>query len=169
MKKFWKALGIAALAAAVPVRVKKDTETGKKKFQSLLLSVDVGPGENGEGTDVGINFGEGIVTGAITNLVDAKKEANLFADDEPEAAVLGADELQVITDEAQEAADQAQTITDEVQEVADEAQAIADEVQEVADEAKAIADEAQEAADEAQSVAGEVQEIIEASEFDPEI
>ena len=45
MKTIWKVLGITALAAAVPVRVKKDREKGKKTYQSLLLSVDVGPGE----------------------------------------------------------------------------------------------------------------------------
>ena len=135
MKKIWKVLGITALAAAVPVRVKKDEAAGTKKYQSLLLSVDVGPGESGEGTDVGIDFGKGVITGAISNLMAAKKEANLFADDEPDAAVLDADELQVIADEAQEAADEAQAIADEAQEAADEAQAIADEAQEAADEA----------------------------------
>ena len=167
MKTFWKALGIAALAAAIPVRVRKDETTGKRKYQSLLLSVDVGPGEDGEGTDIGINFGEGIISGAITNLVDAKKEAELFADDEPEAAVLDAEDLQTIADEAQEAADEAQAIADEAQEAADEAQAIADEAREAADEAQAIADEAQEAADEAQALAEDVQEAAEAV-FDPE-
>lgn len=146
MKTIWKVLGITALAAAVPVRIKKDEITGKKKYQSLLLSVDVGPGENGEGTDIGINIGEGVISNAITSLVDARKEAELFADDEPEAAVLDADELQVIADEAQEAADEAQAIADEAQEVADEVQAIADEAQEAADEAQAAAGEAQEAA-----------------------
>ena len=119
--KFWKALGIAALAAAVPVRIKKDDTTGKKKLQSLLRSVDIGPGENGEGTDIGINFGEGVIHSAITNLMDSKKEAELFADDEPEAAVLDAEELQVISDEAQETAEEAQAIAGEAQEAADEA------------------------------------------------
>ena len=121
MKKIWKVLGITALAAAVPVRVKKDEANGTKKYQSLLLSVDVGPSENGEGTEVGINFGKGVVTGAITNLVGARKEADLFADDEPEAAVLDADELQISADEAQEAADEAQAIAGEAQETAGEA------------------------------------------------
>ena len=121
MKTIWKVLGITALAAAVPIRIRKDETTGKKKYQSLLLSVDVGPGEGGEGTDIGINFGEGVITGAISGLVDAKKEAELFADDEPEAAVLDESELQIIADEAQEAADEAQAIADEAQEAADEA------------------------------------------------
>ena len=137
MKTFWKVLGITALAAAVPVRIRKDGEKRKKTYQSLLLSVDVGPGENGEGTDIGINFGEGVITAAITNLMTAKKEAELFADDEPEAAVL---ELQALADEAQEAADEAQALADEAQEAADEAQAIADEAQEAAEEAAEAAE-----------------------------
>jgi len=87
MKKFWKALGIAALAAAVPVRFKKDEATGKKTYQSLLISVDVGPDESNGGTTVGINLGEGLLTSAIANLVGSKKEAVHFADNEPEAAV----------------------------------------------------------------------------------
>ena len=142
MKNIWKVLGVAALAAAVPVRVKKDETTGRKQYQSLLLSVDVGPGEDG-GTDIGINIGEGVIAGAITNLMTAKKEAELFADDEPEAAVLDAEELQTIADEAQEAADEAQAIADEAQEAADEAQAIADEAQEAADEAAEAAEAAE--------------------------
>ena len=90
MKKFWKALGIAAIAAAaVPVRFKKDEETGRKTYQSLLLSVDVGPDqETGEGTSVGINIGEGLLSGPLSKAVMAKKEDGLFADDEPEAAVV---------------------------------------------------------------------------------
>ena len=91
MKKIWKVLGIAALAAAVPVRVKKDRKTGKTNYQSLLLSVDVGPNEDGEGTDIGVNIGEGFINSVITGAVTAKREADLFTDD-PEEAVLFADE-----------------------------------------------------------------------------
>lgn len=89
MKKFWKALGAAALAAAVPVRFKKDDATGEKTFQSLLVSVNVGPGEEG-GTSIDINFGDGVLTQAIGGLVNAKKESKLFTED-PEEAVLFAD------------------------------------------------------------------------------
>ncbi len=89
MKKFWKALGVAALAAAVPVRFQKDDATGEKTFQSLLVSVNVGPGEEG-GTSIDINFGDGVLTQAIGGLVNAKKESKLFTED-PEEAVLFAD------------------------------------------------------------------------------
>lgn len=91
MKKFWKVLGLAAIAAAVPVRVKRDDATGKKTYQSLLLSFDVGPDEEGIGTEIGVNVGEGLLTNAIGGLVNAKKEAHLFTDD-PEEAVLFADD-----------------------------------------------------------------------------
>ena len=91
MKKIWKALGIAALITAVPVRIKRDEETGKTTYQSLLLSVDVGRNDDGEGTDIGINIGEGLINSVITGAVNAKKEADLFTDD-PEEAVLFADD-----------------------------------------------------------------------------
>lgn len=91
MKKFWKALGITALAAAVPLRFKKDDITGKKTYQSLLISVDVCPSQNNTDMDIGINLGEGLLTNAISGLISAitaKKETIHFADDEPEAAVV---------------------------------------------------------------------------------
>ena len=91
MKKntIWKALGLAALAAAIPLKVKKDEETGKRTYQSLLFSVDVGPDrETGEGTDIGVNVGEGLLSGPLSKAVAAKKEDGLFADDEPESAVV---------------------------------------------------------------------------------
>lgn len=99
MKKFWKALGVAALAAAVPVRFQKDDATGEKTFQSLLVSVNMGPGEEG-GTSIDINFGDGVLTQAIGSLVNAKKESKLFTEN-PEEAVLFADnqpETAVVTD-----------------------------------------------------------------------
>ena len=83
MKKLWKALGITALAALVPVRIKKDEETGKKTFQSLLWKVDVAPGENGEGTDLGLGLMDGVLTAPLMNAITAKEEAELFTDDPP--------------------------------------------------------------------------------------
>ena len=154
MKKYWKYLGIAALASVIPVRVKRDEETGKRTYQSLLFSVDVGHGANGQSTNISVNV-EGVIGSAISGLLAAKNESELFADNDPEAATLDAEDLQVIADVAQEAADEAQ-------EAADEAQAIADEAQEAADEAQAIADEAQAVADEA----AEAEEALEAEAAD---
>ena len=146
MKKYWTYLGIAALASVIPVRVKRDEKTGKRTYQSLVFSVDVGHGDNGQSTDISVSV-EGVIGSAISRLKTAKAESELFADNEPEAATLDAEDLQVIADAAQEAADEAQEAADEAQKAADEAQAIAD-------EAQAIADEAQEAAD---------------ADFDPEL
>ena len=90
MRNFWKAFGItAALAALVPVRVKQDEETGKKTYQSLLMSLDITPNaEAGDKETVGLNICDGVVSRAIVHAVTAKREAELFADDEPEAALL---------------------------------------------------------------------------------
>lgn len=137
MKKFWKALGIAALAAFVPVRFQKDEETGKKKYQSLLLSVDVGPGENETGTDIGINLGEGVLTELGRKVVGARREAAMFTDDPAEAAVEAADLAQTPADAAQAAADELHAVADELHAAADEAQAAADELQTTVDEADA--------------------------------
>lgn len=126
MKTFWKALGITALAALVPVRFQKDEKTGKRKYQSLLLSVDVGPGEDETGTDIGINLGEGVLTDLGRAIVGARREAEMFTDDPAEAAV-DPEELQTVADDLQAAADEAQAVADELQAAADEAQATADE------------------------------------------
>lgn len=125
MKAFWKALGVAALAALVPVRYRKDEESGRKTFQSLLISVDVGPGKDEIHTDIGISLGEGVLTDLGRKLMGAK-EAGMFTDDPAEAAV-DAELAQALADEAQAAADEAQSIADDLQAAADEAQAAADE------------------------------------------
>lgn len=128
MKKFWKALGLAALAAAVPVRFQKD-ETGKKKYQSLLISVDVDPNEDGQGAEIGINLGEGLLTNAITNLVGAKKEQHLFADDEPEAAVVEPIEF-VAPEEVKAEAEEGKAEIEEARTEAEEGKAEIEEAQE---------------------------------------
>lgn len=103
MSKFWKALGaITALAALVPVSIKEDEETGKKTYRSLLLSLDVKTDEAAQEKQIGLNIGDGVISGAITSAVTAKREAELFTDDPAEAVV-----AQTIADEAQAAADEA--------------------------------------------------------------
>ena len=126
MKAFWKALGITALAALVPVRFLKDEETGRQTFQSLLLSVDVDTDQEGKTVDIGVNLGEGVLTGLGRKLAGAVRESEMFTDDPAEAA-LDPEELQTVADDLQAVADEAQAIADELQGAADEAQAVADE------------------------------------------
>lgn len=134
MKAFWKALGLTALAAFVPVRIQQDEETGRKKFQSLLLSVDVDTDQEGKTVDIGVNLGEGVLTELGRKAVDNLRESEMFTDDPAEAAV-DPEELQTVADDLQAAADDAQAAADELQAAADEAQAAADEAQTAADEA----------------------------------
>lgn len=126
MKAFWKALGVAALAALVPVRYRKNEETGKQTFQSLLLSVDVDTDQEGKTVDIGVNLGEGVLTDLGRKLAGAVRESEMFTDDPAEAA-LDLEELQTVADDLQAAADEAQAAADELQVAADEAQAAADE------------------------------------------
>lgn len=126
MKAFWKALGVAALAALVPVRYRKNEETGKQTFQSLLLSVDVDTDQEGKTVDIGVNLGEGVLTELGRKLAGAVRESEMFTDDPAEAA-LDPEELQTVADDLQAAADEAQAAADELQAAADEAQAAADE------------------------------------------
>ncbi len=122
MKTFWKALGVAALAALVPVRFQKDEETGRQTFQSLLLSVDVDTDQEGKTVDIGVNLGEGVLTGLGRKLAGAVRESKMFTDDPAEAA-LDLEELQTVADDLQAAADEAQAAADELQAAADEATA----------------------------------------------
>ena len=136
MKTFWKALGIAALAALVPVRYRKNEETGQQTFQSLLLSVDVDTDPEEKTVDIGVNLGEGVLTDLGRKLAGAVRESEMFTDDPAEATV-DPEELQSVADDLQAAADEAQAAADEAQIAADEAQAAADEAQIAADEASA--------------------------------
>lgn len=81
MKKFWKtALRLATLATVIPVNVTHDEATGKTTYQSLLVSLDVTTQPDGSRTDIGLNLGEGILTGAIRSIAAARKESAMFAD-----------------------------------------------------------------------------------------
>lgn len=83
MKKFLrKALGLVTLATVVPVSITHDQITGKTTYQSLLASLTIGTNEDGVHTDVGLNLGEGVLTGAVHSLLAAQKEAAMFADHE---------------------------------------------------------------------------------------
>ena len=87
MKNFWKALGIAALATVIPVQISKDEETGTRSYRSLLLELEsIRKDENHQ--EINIRLMHGLLTAPIYDLLAAKKEIALFADDEPEAAVI---------------------------------------------------------------------------------
>ena len=113
-----KVLGAAAAVAALtPYQVEKDEETGATTLKALVWGAKSTPAAEGTGREVSVTLGLNLPRQA---------EAEFFADDEPDAAILEAEELQIIADEAQEAADEAQAIADEAQEAADEAQAAAE-------------------------------------------
>ena len=88
MKKFWKTLGLTALAAAlVPYRIEGDKETGALTVQALLWKLTEKTDANGA-KNVSIkflSFGADEEDGLFT---DDPEEAVLFADHEPEAAVI---------------------------------------------------------------------------------
>lgn len=83
MKKFWRnALRLATLATVIPVSVTHDESTGKTTYQSLLASLEIGPGQDGITREVGLDLGEGVLTSAVRQMVAAKKESALYADSE---------------------------------------------------------------------------------------
>lgn len=95
MKKFLKkVLGLATLATVIPVTITHDEATGKTTYQSLLATLTIGTNGDGVHTDVGVNIGEGVLTGAVRSLIAAQKEAAMYADYElePTAPVVPAAE-----------------------------------------------------------------------------
>ena len=88
MKKFWKALGLTALAAAlVPYRIEGDKESGALTVQALLWKLTEKKGANGA-KDVTIKFLSFGADEEDSLFADDPEEAVLFADHEPEAAVI---------------------------------------------------------------------------------
>lgn len=81
MKKILKALGVAVAAAAVvPCKIEKDEITGVKTYQSLLSRLRVGPGKDGEGTDIRFSLLDGLLPTALRG----EREEEDYADDELE-------------------------------------------------------------------------------------
>lgn len=137
MKKLLKALGITAVIASVlPYRVHRDEETETTVVDALLWQATRRPGEGEDKNQVDITFG------FKSPLQVQQEEHALFADDEPEAAIVAADLAQAEADAAQAAADEAQAEADLLQAAADEAQAAADDAATAADEAADFGPEA---------------------------
>lgn len=138
MKNIWKALGITALAAAViPYRIRKDKEEDVTTVDALLWQLTRRPGEGEEEknqVDITIGFKSPLQDKRDEQelFTEDPDEAVLFADDNPDAAVVSdaADFVQAAKDEAQAAADEIQAAKDEAQAAADEAEAAAEEATE---------------------------------------
>lgn len=81
MKKFWKLLGVTALAVGLtPYKVEKDPETGENSYQALLYRLTSAPGQGEDKWDIGINLGEGTLTSKLMSAVE-KEEPHLFSDE----------------------------------------------------------------------------------------
>lgn len=127
MKKILKALGVAALAAAViPCKVEKDEETGVKTYQSLLSRLRVGPGADGEGTSINLDLLNGIIPTALRG----ECEEEDYADGELDLDTVETEpvfEMSFKVERGVPAEDDAQAAADGAQAAADEAEAAADE------------------------------------------
>ena len=102
-----KVLGAAAAVAALtPYKVEKDEETGATNIMALLWGARYTPATEESGRGIDVTLGLHVPT-------LPKDEAELYADDDPDAAVLEAEALQIHAEEAQEAAGETQAVTDE--------------------------------------------------------
>ena len=132
MKAFWKVLGFAALAAGLtPYKVEKNEETGENSYQALLWRITSMSSEDGKKKDIGINLGEGTLTGKIMETVEKQKEAHLFSDELSVEYTAG---------DAEEAAEEAAEAAIEAAEEAAEAIDKAAEAEEAAAEAEEAAE-----------------------------
>lgn len=107
MKKFWKVLGFTALAAAViPYRIEGDKETGSRTLQALLWKATekVKPDGTKDITIKMLSFGPDEEDDLFT---DDPDEAVLFADHEPEAAVIGPEDAAITAEETAAAQEEA--------------------------------------------------------------
>lgn len=142
MKKLLKALGIAAIAAAViPCRVEKDELTGEKTYQSLLSRLRVGPGGNGEGADVRLDLLGGVLPTAL-----GRGEADDFDSGELDLDGEPVFEMTLKVEREAPAGEEARTAADEAQAAAGKAQEEAERAREEAERAREKADAAAEAA-----------------------
>ena len=82
MKKFWKILGLGALAVGLtPYKVEKNEETGEKSYQARLWRITSAPAGEDKKIDIGINLGEGTLTSKLMNAAERKDEPHLFSDE----------------------------------------------------------------------------------------
>lgn len=132
MKKFWKVLGLGALAAGLtPYKVEKNEETGEKSYQALLWRITSAPVGEDKKIDIGINLGEGTLTSKLMDIVEKKEEPHLFSD-ELSVEYHAGDAKDAVEDLAEKAADAAEDVADAVEDVAEK---VADAAEEAAEKA----------------------------------
>ena len=82
MKAFWKLLGATLAIGLTPSKVEKNEETGEKSDQALLWRITSAPGESEGQREIGINLGEGTLTGKLADVIEKKnEETHLFSDE----------------------------------------------------------------------------------------
>ena len=139
MKKFWKVLGLGALAAGlVPYKVETDEETGEKSYQALLWRITSAPVGEDKKIDIGINLGEGTLTSKLAEVMEKKEEPHLFSD-ELSVEYHAGDVKEAVEDFAEKAADVAEDV----------AEAAADAVEKAADAAGDVVEKAADAVEKA--------------------
>lgn len=132
MKKFWKVLGLGALAAGLtPYKVEKNEETGEKSYQALLWRITSSPAGDDKKIDIGINLGEGTLTSKLMDIVEKKEEPHLFSD-ELSVEYHAGSAVEAAEDLAEKAADVAEDVADAVE---DAAEKVADAAEEAAEKA----------------------------------
>lgn len=140
MKKFWKILGLGALAVGLtPYKVEKNEETGENSYQALLWRITSMPGEDGEKRAIGISLGEGTLTSKLMEAVEKKEEPHLFSDElSVEYAAPTADGVRAAVEEVkEEAAEAVEEAAGKIGEAAEEAAEAAEEAAEEISEPKA--------------------------------
>ena len=127
MKKFWKILGLGALAVGLtPYKVEKNEETGEKSYQALLWKGTVGPGSENDkkniDIDLGINLGEGTLTSKLMGGAKKAEEPHLFSDELCVEYTGGESEaVEAAEDVVEEAAEAVEAAEEEVAAVTEEA------------------------------------------------
>ena len=82
MKKFWKILGLGALAVGLtPYKVEKNEETGENSYQALLWRITSTPGDEETKREININLGEGTLTSKLMSAAGKTEEPHLFSDE----------------------------------------------------------------------------------------
>lgn len=151
MKKFWKVLGLGALAAGLtPYKVEKNEETGEKSYQALLWRITSSPIGEDKKIDIGINLGEGTLTSKLMDMVEKKDEPHLFSD-ELSVEYHAGDAVEAAEDLAEDLADAAEDLAEDL---ADAAEDVAEKVADAAEEA------AEKTADMVEKAAGAVEKAI---------